>query len=185
MAKLALTHPLGISAPIILPELAVEARPYTRMFEVRGDSSAIRLHQSGLLPDQPNRSRDYLAWRALSLRPGGWLLIDMSEGAAVEHPFASSEEKGLCRLTEVSHAFACIRLSGPRARNLLAKGTPLDLRTSHFAAGQCARTWCAGFTIVLDCADAEINVYVDTSFAVSFWNWISDAADEFQSALNE
>jgi|HubBroStandDraft_1064217.scaffolds.fasta_scaffold31572_2 heterotetrameric sarcosine oxidase gamma subunit len=184
MAKLNLTHPLGNSAPIILPELVVEARPYAQIFEVRGDSSAIALHQPGLLPDQPNRSRDYPAWRALSLRPGGWLLIDMSEGAAVGHPFASSEEKGLCRLTDVSYAFACIRLSGPGARNLLAKGTPLDLRTSHFAAGQCARTWCAGFTIVLDCHDAEFNLYVDTSFAVSFWNWISDAADEFKLALD-
>jgi heterotetrameric sarcosine oxidase gamma subunit len=184
MAKLAVTHPLGNSAPIILPELAVEARPYTQIFEVRGDSSAIPLHQPGLLPDQPNRSRDYLAWRALSLRPGAWLLIDMSEGAAAEHPFASSEEKGLCRLTDVSYAFACIRLSGSRARNLLAKGTPLDLRVSHFAAGQCARTWCAGFSIVLDCRDAEINVYVDTSLAESFWNWISDAADEFKFALD-
>src|SRR5580658_5210869 len=90
MAKLNLTHPLGNSAPIILPELVVEARPYAQIFEVRGDSSAIALHQPGLLPDQPNRSRDYPAWRALSLRPGGWLLIDMSEGAAVGHPFASS-----------------------------------------------------------------------------------------------
>jgi heterotetrameric sarcosine oxidase gamma subunit len=181
VAKLTLTHPLSDREPLVLREVAARVRPQAKILELRGDGAVLAKDFPHVLPDEPNSSREYAGWRALWLRPDGWLLTVAGDGHTLEHPFGSGAAQKLCRLTDVSHAMVCIALSGSAARVLLAKGTPLDLRPDRFGAGQCARTWCAGFTVLLDCHHTSIDIYVDTSFAVAFWQWIGDAAEEFRS----
>lgn len=43
-------------------------------------------------------------------------------------------------LTDQSDAWACIALEGPRARDVLARLTPVDLRETHFPEGAVARS---------------------------------------------
>jgi sarcosine oxidase, subunit gamma len=179
--KLTLTHPLSDREPLVLREVAAHVRPQAKMLELRGDRAVLTRGFPHVLPDEPNSSRDYAGWRALWLRPDGWLLTEAADGDTAGHPFASGAAQKFCRLTDVSHAMVCIALTGTAARVLLAKGTPLDLRPDRFNPGRCARTWCAGFTVLLDCRHTSIDIYVDTSFAIAFWRWIGDAAEEFRS----
>ena len=58
---------------------------------------------------------------------------------------------------------------------LLGKGTPLDLRPGRFAPGQCARTVCADFPVLLDHTESGIEIYVDVPLASAFWEWLNDA----------
>lgn len=43
-------------------------------------------------------------------------------------------------VTEVSDYYAIIELQGPQAREVIASGSPLDIRPQQFAPGQCAQT---------------------------------------------
>jgi|HubBroStandDraft_4_1064222.scaffolds.fasta_scaffold434611_2 sarcosine oxidase subunit gamma len=181
VVKLTLAHPLGDREPMVLREVAAHVRPHSKVLELRGERAVLAKELPHVLPDRPNCSREHAGWRALWLRPDGWLLTGAADGNTVGHPFASGVEQKLCRLTDVSHAMVCIALSGSATRVLLAKGTPLDLRPDRFGPDQCARTWCAGFTVLLDCRHTSIDIYVDTSFAIAFWQWIGDAAEEFRS----
>jgi heterotetrameric sarcosine oxidase gamma subunit len=148
----------------------------------------------------PNRTVCHDHWRALWQRPNGWLLsgapeipdearhremTDPANDAAQSEcwpELTRAVKEGLCRVFDLSHARVCISLRGTATAAVLAKGTPLDLRPQRFLQGHCARTWCAGFTVVLDRVADGIDVYVDTSQSVAFWDWLGDAALEWRSA---
>ena len=177
MPELHLTTALEGTAPVVLGDLTLRVLPQKQLLELRGSSAMLAARYPGLLPIQPNRSNTHDTWRAIWLRPNGWLL---SRPAQVRGGNGSellqAQQAGLCRITDVSHSRVCIALEGSGAPELLGKGTPLDLRPGRFAPGQCARTSCAGFSILLDHLESGIDVYVDVPLASAFWEWLNDAA---------
>jgi len=179
MDKLVRWPPLGEQAPLVAHGLTARRLAPSTLIELRGNGAYVAAHLADVLPNAPNRSLDHGSWRALWLRPGGWLLIAEPGSPAPAETFASGVAQGECRLTDVSDAWAGISLGGSEARNILAKGTPLDLRPSRFAPGQCARTWCAGFTVLLDCREDAIDIRIEASMARGLWDWLEDAAQEF------
>jgi sarcosine oxidase subunit gamma len=56
-------------------------------------------------------------------------------------------------VTEVGESRTCIRVAGPRARDLLAKGSPLDVHPRVFAAGACAQGQLAKATVLIHQVD--------------------------------
>jgi sarcosine oxidase subunit gamma len=88
-------------------------------------------------------------------------------------------------VTTQGHGRACIRLSGPSARDLLAKGCTLDFHPGSFSAGHCAQTNLGHVNTLIICVDDEpiFDLFVMRSYAVSFWEWITDAAQEFGYAV--
>jgi heterotetrameric sarcosine oxidase gamma subunit len=183
MDKLTLAHPLDHVAPLVGRGLAASVVSRT-VHELRGDSTMLGERCPGLLPTVPNRTIPHDHWRALWLRPNGWLLSGAAETPddARWPELRRAVEEGLCGAFDLSHARVCINLKGAAAAAVLAKGTPLDLRPHRFPQGHCARTWCAGFTVVLDRVTDGIDVYVDSSLAAAFWDWLVDAAVEWRSA---
>jgi sarcosine oxidase subunit gamma len=199
MDKLTTAHPLSHVAPLVGGDLTASVAHRT-VLELRGHSATLAARYPGLLPTLPNRTIAHGPWRALWLRPNAWLLSgppDIPEDARHrEMKDAANDDvqsecwpeltrpvkEGLCRVFDLSHARVCINLKGTATAAVLAKGTPLDLRPHRFPQGHCARTWCAGFTVVLDRVADGIDVYVDSSLAVAFWDWLMDAAVEWRSA---
>lgn len=150
------------------------------MVELRGSAElfAAALPSSGI--PAPNHVVAHDDWRSLWMRPDGWLLIGQSDGAVLPDQLLKLEAESTCRITDMAHALVGIRVVGRNARDLLSKGTPLDLRQLRFSAGQCAHTWCAGFRILIEARGEGFDLYVDSALAVAFWHWLADAATEFK-----
>jgi heterotetrameric sarcosine oxidase gamma subunit len=178
-----MAHPLHQVAPLLGRGL-IASVAYRTLLELRGSGATLGERCPGLLPTVPNKTVSHDHWRALWLRPSGWLLSgapgipDEARWPELRRPV----EEGLCRVWDLSHARVCINLKGTATAAVLAKGTPLDLRPHRFLQGHCARTWCAGFAVVLDRVADDIDVYVDSSLAAAFWDWLGDAAVELRSA---
>ncbi|MEC8061025.1 MAG: sarcosine oxidase subunit gamma family protein [Pseudomonadota bacterium] len=83
-------------------------------------------------------------------------------------------------VTEVSDHLTVIRLSGPRARWVLAKGCALDLHPRVFGPGDCAQTLFerAGITLLQRDAAPTYHLLVRRSFAAYLWAWLVDAGQE-------
>ena len=83
-------------------------------------------------------------------------------------------------VSDQSHGRVVIRIAGPQARALLAKGTPVDLYPDEFPVGKSALTQMAHAGVhVTRVADDAYDLSVFRGFAESFWEWITEQAEEF------
>jgi heterotetrameric sarcosine oxidase gamma subunit len=178
MNRLSCTFPLANKAPIRLAELTVEGH-VVPILELRGDIVWFAEHLTDILPKDHNRVRDHGLWRALHVRPDAWWIIGEAR-SGFQNLLGARAYANQCLLTDISHSRVCIRLSGSAARQVLAKGTPLDLRAAHFPSSQCATTWCAGTTVVIEARRTDIDLYVSSSLATAFWEWLVDAAADYR-----
>jgi heterotetrameric sarcosine oxidase gamma subunit len=86
----------------------------------------------------------------------------------------------LASLSDQSHGRVVLRIEGPRARQVLAKGTPVDLHPDHFAVGQCAVTQMAHVGVHLArVGDDAYELSLFRGFAANFWEWLTEQAAEF------
>ena len=117
--------------------------------------------------------------------PGQWLLrADQRAGfaatrAALE-PFAA--------VSDQSDARAGLRIGGPRARDVLARGVMIDLDPRAFAVGDVAMTSIAHVNLHLwraqDDGDPTYELLVPRSLAASFWSWFAASAAQFGCAVS-
>lgn len=115
--------------------------------------------------------------------PGRWLAV-MEDGAP--KPAALAAALGdTASVADQSDGFAVLRLSGPRVRDALAKGLPVDLHQSVFKPGDAAATSAMhiGLTIwqIDDAPTYDIAMF--RSFAGSFWHWVAESSAEFGLAV--
>lgn len=121
--------------------------------------------------------------RAVTLHWSGadqWFVVaqNRKEGAL----FAELVKRlaGLASVSDQSHGRVTLAISGINARDVLAKGTPVDLHPRAFGLGRCAVTQMAhiGVHIAQVGAD-EFEVSLFRGFAVSFWEWLTEMSCEF------
>lgn len=87
---------------------------------------------------------------------------------------------GLASCSDQSHGRVVIRVTGPKAHTLLAKGTPIDLHASAFGPGKSAMTQMAhvGVHLVQTAKDSfELSVF--RGFSENFWEWLTEQAEEY------
>jgi methylglutamate dehydrogenase subunit D len=97
-------------------------------------------------------------------------------------PYTELKKKleGLASLSDQSHGRVMIRIGGPKARAVLAKGTPVDLHESEFPIGKSALTQMAHVSVHLTRTGAdEFTLSVFRGFSESFWEWLVSQASEF------
>jgi len=83
-------------------------------------------------------------------------------------------------VSDQTDARLVLRLSGPKVRDVLAKGVPLDLHPKAFKPGDVAATLVAYIGVQLDrLDDATFQLTAPRSMAGSFWSWLSASAAEF------
>ena len=88
-----------------------------------------------------------------------------------------------CKLTPLSHSRTRIYLEGAPARDVLAKGIPLDFHVSSFTPGMFAQTGLHHTPVTVHCiGETRFELYALRTFAISVWEWLSDAALEYSSA---
>jgi methylglutamate dehydrogenase subunit D len=87
---------------------------------------------------------------------------------------------GLASVSDQSHGRVIITIEGPNVRDLLAKGTPVDLHPRAFDTGRSAVTQMAhiGVHLAQVGPDAfELSLF--RGFAESFWEWLTEMSAEF------
>jgi sarcosine oxidase subunit gamma len=116
--------------------------------------------------------------------PGAWLATAEDGGNA----FAASLRKALAGVAAVidqTDGYAVLRVSGPKVRETLAKGLPLDLHGHAFRAGDVAVSSVSHVgTTLWRLADdagglAVFEIVVFRSLSESFWHWLSESTAEF------
>jgi heterotetrameric sarcosine oxidase alpha subunit/heterotetrameric sarcosine oxidase gamma subunit len=116
--------------------------------------------------------------------PGQWLIV-RAPGAA---PLAD-ELAGICgeaaAVVDLGHARAALRFEGEGVRDVLAKGTSIDLRPARFAPGACALTALGKIGALLHAATpATVDVYVARSYAQALVEWLEHAARDVAVEFN-
>jgi len=109
-----------------------------------------------------------------------WYAIADSFGEGELYGVLKETLKGLASVSEQSHGRVILRVSGPKARAVLAKGTPVDLHHSVFAVGASAVTQMAhvGAHLVRTGEDSfEVSVF--RGFSANFWDWLTTMSEEF------
>jgi sarcosine oxidase subunit gamma len=132
------------------------------------------------LPMEPKRvSKSGFA--LIGTAPGQWLVVAESKEARALPAMLGVALKGLATVVDLSDGKAVLRISGPRARDTLAKGCSLDLHPSVFKPGSAGTTPVA----LIDCVIWQTAppsydlLALPTSFAESFWSWITASAAEY------
>lgn len=121
--------------------------------------------------------------RGLSLHGNGpdqWLAV--APGAAAGSLAQKLENKlgGIAMVSDQSHGRTVMRMAGPRARDVLGKGTAVDLRPEKFTPGMCAATQIGHVGVLIACtAENSFELSVLRSFAEGFWLGVCELALEW------
>jgi sarcosine oxidase subunit gamma len=113
--------------------------------------------------------------------PGQWLAVsERLAGEALAEELAA-RLKGLASISDQNGGRAVIRISGPRARDVLAKGLPIDLDPRSFKPGDAATSTLSLMGVQIwqvdDAPTYEIALF--RSVSESFWRWLTASAGEF------
>jgi heterotetrameric sarcosine oxidase gamma subunit len=113
--------------------------------------------------------------------PGQWLAVSGSLGHETLAEELATGLKGLASISDQSSGRAVIRIGGPRARDVLAKGLAVDLDPRIFSAGSAATSTVSHMGVLVWREDeAECyDVVLFRSVAESFWRWLTASAAEY------
>jgi len=133
-----------------------------------------------VLPDGPRRvARGHVTFAGVG--PDQWIAsADGAEAAGFAArvrgrigPFAAVSDQSGARLV--------LRVSGPRVRDVLAKGVPVDLHPKAFKPGDLVCTIVGYINTQIDMLDdaPTYQLAAPRSMAGSFWSWLTASAAEF------
>lgn len=112
--------------------------------------------------------------------PDQYFVLAEGRGEGALYREAKAMLDGLASVSDQSHGRVVIRVAGAKARNVLAKGTPVDLHPDAFPVGTSAMTQMAHVGVHLTrVAEDAYDLSVFRGFAESFWEWITEQAEEF------
>ncbi|GIH98614.1 2Fe-2S iron-sulfur cluster-binding protein [Planobispora takensis] len=150
------------------PGVTIREIPFLRMREIRGEApkEGLRLGPGW-----------WLAVEDPQTGAGGTAHIGMSApgtGTEDARPDGSPGEDGV----DVSAQRTVVELAGPRVRDVLMTGCPIDLHPAVFGVGAHTQTLLARAQVVLHRAGPEVyRVFVRSSFAGYLAEWLLDALE--------
>jgi len=174
--------PGRFGAVAAVPGVVLAERPGLAQVHVSlGDAAGATAVATALgfaLPQTPNTTAAKGGTAALWLGPGKWLVVGPDAGLHATLAAALTGKTGAA--VDQGHNRWCLRIAGPAARALMAKGCALDLHPRVFATGACAQSTWLGVSVLLhQAADGPVyDIYVARSFALHLWESITDAAAE-------
>jgi sarcosine oxidase subunit gamma len=154
--------------------------PFLAQFDVRAEHPFPNLPARGrqiALPLEPNTIAVAGDIRVLWLGPDEWLVVAPSEELNdLERDLRARFQGPAAAVVDVSGLRTVIELAGPRAREVLMKGCPIDLHPGVFGPGRCARTLLArAQVILLPIGEDAYWTFVQSSFASYLAEWLIDA----------
>ena len=112
--------------------------------------------------------------------PDQYFVLAEGRGDGELHRELKSRLAGVASVIDQSHGRVMIRISGPKARAVLAKGTPVDLHPDEFPVGKSALTQMAHVGVHLTRVGPDaFDLSVFRGFSESFWEWLTEQAGEF------
>ena len=112
--------------------------------------------------------------RVLRLGPDEWLVLT----APAERAGRASSLQEFGAVTDVSAQRTTIALTGPRVRDLLARGCAIDLHESVAPVGTCVSTLLAQTGVIIVVETDAILLLVRSSFASYLARWLEDASTD-------
>jgi len=132
------------------------------------------------LPDTPTvaKGKDV---SFIGTGPGQWLAVSETHGNETLAADLAKRLAGLASISDQSSGRAVLRVSGPKVRDVLAKGLAIDLDPRAFPPGSAATSTISHMGVQIwqtdDTQGYEIAFF--RSFAESFWRWLTSSAAEF------
>ncbi|HEY7689170.1 MAG TPA: sarcosine oxidase subunit gamma family protein [Dongiaceae bacterium] len=173
-------------------ELGMGERAHRMQLNIRGDRgdaafvTALKGATGVDLPAEANRFTQAGERACLWLGPNEWLIVGPGGGEPELIAGLRTMFVGLhAAVTDVSESRTTLLLQGPRARDLLQKGMPIDLHPREFEPGHCAQSHLAGANVILRQIDGRptYELLVLNSFAEHLWLWLESAAREFRAVI--
>jgi heterotetrameric sarcosine oxidase gamma subunit len=144
----------------------------------RGITAAV-----GITPDsKPNRAAASERTTVLWVGPGRWLVVEAERpGINLEDMLRSALPATQAALIDLGSSRTVLRIVGPSARDLLAKGCAIDLHPRVFAAGACAQSLLGHVAMLVHAVDdaPSFDIYVARSFGLTVWEWLTESAAEY------
>lgn len=182
------THPLETwtAAFEALPDaVRITAEPFVAMVDVRVPRAAVDGYAVGgaPLPIEPNTWTPTADGRLIWLGPDEWLLTSTGTSPdALEEQVRNQLHPLGGTAVDVSAQRIGLRISGVRAREVLAKGCSIDLHPRAFPPGSAAQTTLGQAGVVLlAVGEDDFAVLVRASFAGYLATWLLDASLEYAS----
>ena len=89
-------------------------------------------------------------------------------------------------VTELGHSRTILRVSGEAARDVLARGLPIDLDPSVFARGAFAQSGIHGVSVLCHRSGPDqFDLIVPRNFAVEVYDWLEATAAQFGYVVEE
>jgi sarcosine oxidase, subunit gamma len=166
-------------------ELSIRELPFVSQINLRAnpnDAGLMQQLESALgfaLPLVPNTAASREDRRVLWLGPDEWLVVG-PDGQQEELEQALRNGLNGGSIVDVSANRTLLEIRGPKARELLAHGVPIDLDVRSFGPGRCAQTLLAKAQVIIERRGDEVafHIYIRTSFAGYVAEWLLDAAAE-------
>ena len=183
---------LGIESLALVAEadvgVVLSEQPAAAQLVLRGDAS--NPHFAGgvaevldvTLPVTPKTAHRGHGRVLLWLGPDEWLAVSAVDDAdTIRGRLAEALEDTHHAVADVSHSRTVIGLRGAHARDVLMKGTNVDLHPRVFGPDSCIQAHLGRCHMLLHQLDdsPSYDVYVHRSFAVYAWRWLCDAAREY------
>jgi sarcosine oxidase subunit gamma len=111
--------------------------------------------------------------------PGHWLIE--STDAAISVDGLLTNVAGLASVFEQTDSRVVLEVSGPRVRDVLAKGLPIDLHPASFQVGDVALTSASHIGVQLwqTTAGPVYRMAIARSYFASFWRLLAMSASEY------
>ena len=183
---------LGIEVQALAPEadagVELSERQAGTQLAIRGDASdgefsaAVAKTLGPELPVTPKTAHRRRGTTLLWLGPDEWLAVMAADNdGELRAGLAAALADVHHAIVDVSHSRAVIGLQGPNARDVLMKGTNIDLHPRQFGPDNCIQAHLGRCHMLLHQLDdgPSYDIYVHRSFAIYAWNWLSDAAREY------
>ncbi|MFK4444982.1 sarcosine oxidase subunit gamma [Caballeronia udeis] len=168
-------------------------RPFLELVNVRGDLcdaafvAAVESVIGCKPPEKPNTTAAGNGYDLMWLGPDEWLVRSVATHSATQPaPMEARLReafKGLyAAAVDIGSGYTVLEISGPRTRDVLARGCPLDLHQNLFGVGQCAQShYFKASVTVLPTGDNSFDLVVRRSFADYFVKMMLDAAEPLMS----
>ena len=172
----------------LAPTVTLKEEPFVAMVDLWVDPDGPAASQASAILglDLPTTPSTYVSNDTLTviwMGPQEWLITaGARSAAALEAALRAAVGEHGGAAIDVSAQRTTLRLSGPDAREVLAKGCSLDLHPRVFTKGTAAQTMLglAGVVLIaLDDAGTDYRILVRASFARYLADWLIDAAEEF------
>lgn len=173
-------------------------RRFLAMLNLRGDPGNAVFMQAAeaalgvALPVKANTRAGASDVTVLWLGPDEWLVVGPpGNDARMEKQLSDAVLPQGGYVTDVGESRTVIVVSGVKARDVLAKGCPLDLHSLAFGPESCAQSLVGGVNVALYRAAAgpadppRFELIVVRSFADFLWRFLEDAAGEYGVAVIE